>query len=65
MGCGVGCRRGLDLVLLWRRLAAAAMIQSLAWELPYATGVALKSKKKKVLHINSICYTVSRSVGPC
>ena len=28
-------------------LAAAALIQPLAWKLLYATGVALKSKKKK------------------
>ena len=33
-----------DLALLWpwRRLAAATPIQSLAWELLYATGMALK-----------------------
>ena len=48
MSCGVGCRCGLDpaLLCLWRRPAAIAMIQPLAWELPDATGVALKSKKK-------------------
>ena len=42
-------RRGSDLVWLWlwRRLAVAALIQPLAWELPYDTGVALKRKKKK------------------
>ena len=34
------------LVWLWCRLAAAAMIQPLARELPYA-GVALKREKKK------------------
>ena len=32
---------------LWCRLAAVAQIQTLAWELPYATGMALKSKTKK------------------
>ena len=32
---------------LWHRLAAAAPIQTLAWELPYATGVSLKRKKRK------------------
>ena len=32
---------------LWRRLAAAALIRPLAWEPPYAMGVALKGKKKK------------------
>ena len=45
MSCGVGHRRGSDLVLLW--LVAAALIQPLAWELPYAAGAALKCKKKK------------------
>ena len=33
---------------LWRRLAAVAPIRPVAWELPYASGAALKSKKKKV-----------------
>ena len=44
MSCGVGHRYGLDLALLWlwRKLAAAAPIQPLAWELPYAVDVALK-----------------------
>ena len=37
-----------DLVLpwLWHNLAAVALIRSLAWELLYAAGVALKRKKK-------------------
>ena len=45
----MGCRRGSDpaLLWLWRRLAAAAPIRPLAWELPYAVGAALKKKKKK------------------
>ena len=49
MSCNIGCRHGLDLVLrwLWCRLAAIALIRPLAWELPYATGEALKSKKPK------------------
>ena len=34
------------LLWLWRRQAAAAPIRRLAWELPYATGTALKSKIK-------------------
>ena len=50
MSCsvGMGHRYGLDLVLLWLwyRLATAAPIGSLAWELPYIVGVALKRKKK-------------------
>ena len=49
MSCGVGCRRGSDLVLLWlwHRLVATALIRPLAWELPYASGVALKRQKDK------------------
>ena len=49
MSCGVGCRHGLDLVLLWLWLwlAAAARIRPLAWEPPYAEDVALEKKKKK------------------
>ena len=39
---GVGCNS--DLVWLWCRLAAAALIQSLAWELSFAAGMALKKK---------------------
>ena len=46
---GVGCKAGLDMALLWLWLwcspAAASLIQLLAQELPYATGVALKKKK--------------------
>ena len=30
---------------LWRRLAAVVLIPPLAWELPYAAGVALKREK--------------------
>ena len=49
MSCGVGHRLGLGLVLLWlwRRPVAAAVIQPLAWEPPYALGAALKRKKRK------------------
>ena len=45
----VGHRRSLDseLLLLWRRLAAASPIQPLAWKLPYASSVALKRQKRK------------------
>ena len=32
---------------MWCRLAAAALIQPLAWELPHAAGMALKRKKRK------------------
>ena len=47
MSYGVGHRCGLD-PMLWRRLAAVALIPHLAWELPYAAGAALKKKKKVI-----------------
>ena len=49
MSRGVGHRRGMDptVLWLWRRSAAAASIQPLAWELSYAEGVALKRLGKK------------------
>ena len=48
MSCGVGHKHSSDPVLLWlwQGLAAAALIQPLAQELPCARGVALKSKNK-------------------
>ena len=47
--CGVGRRCGLDLTLLWLwcRPAAVAPIGPLAWESPYAVGVAIKRQKDK------------------
>ena len=47
MNCGVGHRGGSDPVLLWlwHRPAAVALMKLLAWELPYAVGMALKSKQ--------------------
>ena len=49
MSGGIGSRRSLDpaLLWLWCRLVATAPIGSLAWELPYAAGVALRRQKKK------------------
>ena len=49
MSYGVGGRHSSDpaLLWLWHRLAAAAVIHPLAWELPYAAGAALKKKKRK------------------
>ena len=46
MSCGVGCRRGSDLVLLWHRLAAVAPTRPLAWKLPQVQ--PLKKKKKSL-----------------
>ena len=48
MSCDVGCRRGLDpaLLWLWYRLVAMAPTGPLAWESPYAVGVAQEMAKK-------------------
>ena len=61
MSCGVGCRRGLDLALLWLwwRPVAAAPIRSLAWETPCVAGAALKRQKKKN------CYITYASIAKC
>ena len=48
MSCGAGLRGGLDLMLLWLWLAATALIQPLAWEPPYAAGVAQEIAKKTI-----------------
>ena len=49
MSGGVGHRHGLDpaLLWLWHRVAAVALTGPLAWEPPYASGAALKSKNKQ------------------
>ena len=49
MSHGVGHRRGLDpeLLWLWCRPVATALIGPLAWEPPYAMCVALKNKTKQ------------------
>ena len=41
------CHSDLALLWLWCRPAAGAPVQPLAWELPYAAGVALKQNKNK------------------
>ena len=48
MRWGVAHRHGSDpeLPWLWLRSAAAAPVQHLAWELLYAVGAALKSKRE-------------------
>ena len=68
MSCGVGRRHGLDpeLLWLWCRLAAEALIQPLAWEPPYATSVALKCKKKKKANIRAFTsYVKSPKLRNC
>ena len=72
MSCGVGRRCSLDptLLWLWHRQAATAPIGPLAWEPPYATGVAQemtkrpkKKKKKLFLFIsNQLHYILYSSI---
>ena len=49
MSCGVGCRRGLGLALLWLWCwpVATARIRPLAWEPPFAVGMALEKAKRQ------------------
>ena len=49
MSYDVGHRCGLDptLLWLWHRPVVAALIRPLGWELSYAKGVDLKTKKKR------------------
>ena len=56
MSCGVGCRSCSDpeLLWLWRRPGATALMRPLAWEPPYATGAAV-GKTKKNNHF-SCCF---------
>ena len=64
MSCGVGCRCASDLAWLWLwcSLAAAALIQPLAWELPYAAGAALKrQKRKKKSPYDRFCLHVTKA----
>ena len=47
MSCGEGHRRSSGPVLLWLWPAATLPIRHLAWEPPYAAGVALKKETKQ------------------
>ena len=63
MTCGVDhkCGSGPELLWLWCRPAAVALIRPLAWEPPYAMGVALKSQKKKknlLLYIDLVFHDI-------
>ena len=51
----MGHRHSSDpsLLRLWSRLAAAALIPPLAWELPYALDAALKSNNQSVKQTKS------------
>ena len=53
LSCGVGFRHSLDpeLLWLWCSLASTSPIRPLAWECPYATGMAPNNKQtNKNLH---------------
>ena len=45
--CKLQMQLGSHVAVCWRRLAATAPIIPLAWEPPYAAGVALKGKRQK------------------
>ena len=55
MSCGVGQRGSSDLELLWLWPLATAPFWPLAWELPYAVGLALKRQKTKKKERNLSC----------
>ena len=61
MSCGVGRGYSSDpaLLWLWRRPLAAAPIGPLAWEPPYATGVALEKTNKKICVCVCVCMGLS------
>ena len=61
MSRSAGHRHGLDLALLWlwSRLAAAAPIWPLAWELPYVAGAALKKKMYVYSDISLVVISIS------
>ena len=75
MTCGVVYRFSSDPRWLWHSLTAAAPVWPLAWELPYAAGVAQKKKKKKkgsgspdwraLMHTQSLQLTLQSRTGRC
>ena len=67
MSDGVGCRCSLDLALLWLwgRPAAVAPIQPLAWELPYAVGVAFKKDQKNKQNNNKKTLEIKKEGKMC
>ena len=72
----MGCRNSLDpaLLWLWCRPAAVAPVRPLAWEPPFAMGVALKRQKDQkkdglyainanILRVGSMAFY--KCVYPC
>ena len=67
VSCGIGCRHGSDLALLWLwpRPAVVALIRPLAWEPPYAMGTTLKKRKKKcIFYCKLYKYSSRKGVTP-
>ena len=69
MSCGVGHRHGSDptLLWLWCRPAVTAPNGPLAWEPPYAVGVApekTKNKKQKSKTGNIDCGSLLEGLSP-
>ena len=66
MSCGVGHEYSSDpaLLWLWNRPAARALIQPLAWELPYAMGTALKRQRESFPKIIA-CAKASVQIQGC
>ena len=65
VSCGVDHRDGSDpaVLWLWQSPGAAAPIQPLAWELPFAMDTALKKPKKKKNRLKANHETVSSLVA--
>ena len=61
MSCGVDCRCGWNVVLLWllHRLAAAVLTGPQAWELPYVAPATLKKKKNGIVRGLSVIEAVT------
>ena len=66
MSCGIGFRSSSDMVLLWlwHRPVAIALIWSLAWEPPDATGVALKKTHTHTHKPKPQILPTNKSTGP-
>ena len=54
--CGSQTQLDLALLWLWNRLEVAVLIWPLAWELPYAAGVALKRKNIYIITYYILLY---------
>ena len=66
MSCGVGHKHGSDLMLLWLwcRPAAVAPTRPLAWESPYAVGMAPQKKQIKNKNFKKLLLLLFVFLGP-